>query len=188
MICLKTYLTWLRSPARIHFRHILLKPLPIHLVHQIQIPGDLPEEVGEHNWRAGFTHTLHIYLRNNTSQGWQSGTPDPFSPLRSGLTVGDRQAELIRPESQHCLMSNTGREFRDNRWGNRLMLCSWGWTTCQLSTQITITKKKRRLQNRWGLCVRGFFQLAEGGYLLTHQFSQSGANPGKYWCVSHLLL
>lgn len=38
-------------------------------------------------------------------------------------------------------MSNAGREFRDNRWGDRLMLCSWGWTTCQLSAQIIITKK-----------------------------------------------
>lgn len=83
IICLKTYLTWPRSAAAIHFHsifslQILIRPLPIHLVHQFQIPGDLPEEVREHNCRAGFTHNLHIYLRN-TSQGGQSGSPDPFS-------------------------------------------------------------------------------------------------------------
>lgn len=152
IICLKTHLSWPPSPARIHFMlHILIQPPPIHLLHQFQLLGDFSEEVEERHWRAVFTHNLHIYLRNNTSQGRQSGTPDPFFSVRSGLPAGDRQAELIRPESQHCLMSSAGREFRDNRWGDRLMLCSWGWTTCQPSSQIIITpppKKKRCLQNR----------------------------------------
>lgn len=73
IICLKTHLSWPRSPAR-----ILTKPPPIHLPHQFQLLGDFSEEVEEHHRRAVFTHNLHIYLRNNTSQGRQSGTPDPF--------------------------------------------------------------------------------------------------------------
>lgn len=94
-----------------------------------RIPSGLAKEVGKHNWHTGFTHNLHIYLRNNTSQAWQSGTPDPFSLCALGLTVGDHQAELIRPERQRCLMSNGGREWRDNRWSVRLMRCSWRWAT-----------------------------------------------------------
>lgn len=44
-----------------------------------KIPRDLTREEGKHNWHTSFTHNLHIYLRNNTSQAWQSGTLDPFS-------------------------------------------------------------------------------------------------------------
>lgn len=29
-------------------------------------------------WQTGFTRNLHIYLRNDTSQAWQSGTSDSF--------------------------------------------------------------------------------------------------------------
>lgn len=69
-------------------------------------------------------------------------------------------------------MSNAGREFRDNRWGDRLMLCSWGWTTCQLSSQIIITPPKKVV------C-----KIDE--VLPTLPFSWSGANPGIYWWFSH---
>lgn len=52
----------------------------LSIVHRsTKIPRDLTKEDGKHNWHTSFTHNLHIYLRNNTSQAWQSGTPDPFS-------------------------------------------------------------------------------------------------------------
>lgn len=42
---------------------------------------------------AGFAHNLHIYLRNNTSQGSQSGTQILFS---HGAPVSQRAIARLR--------------------------------------------------------------------------------------------
>lgn len=63
---------------------------------------------------------------------------------------------MIRPESRRCLMSSAGREFRDNRWGDRLLLCSRGRTTFQPSARVIVTKKQRVFASRftWRLLLR----------------------------------
>lgn len=116
-----------KYPLKEHNLSSTLSPVPVHFIFyshtefQVILPEKWESLIG-----TQALPIISIFIWRITPH-----RPDNLAPLSlySGLTVGDHQADLIRPERQRRLMSNVGCEWWDNRWRRRLMRCSWEWTT-----------------------------------------------------------
>lgn len=166
-----------------------------------QISNGLTKEVRKHNWHTGSTHNLHIYLKNNTSQAWQSGTPDPFSLSvlwsHSGWSPGWAdsawKAALFNEQRRAWV-----KRQQVERQINALQL-GMDHFSCQLSAWIIIIKKVclQKCSCYQDICLWFHQLLGEISYIHNMLFiwllfrnisSQHGSYPGEYWYVSDSLL